>query len=133
MKLNNPKFNIQYNSQKVHEQFGVLLQSLENFTETTLKLTTANGLFVQKEYPIGRKYKEIITNIYKSEVQSLDFVNNAAEAQNTINQWVSDKTNAKITDILVEPPPPNTKVILSTALYFKGAWEHPFSDLATHS
>uniref|UniRef100_A0AAQ5XF73 Thyroxine-binding globulin n=1 Tax=Amphiprion ocellaris TaxID=80972 RepID=A0AAQ5XF73_AMPOC len=48
-----------------------------------------------------------------------------ADSANTINKYVSDKTNGKI-EKLVESLDPNTVMYLISYIYFKGKWENPF-------
>jgi serpin B len=46
-----------------------------------------------------------------------------------INDWVAKATENRITDLIQEPPKP--PLVLIDAVYFKGAWKHPF--LATQN
>jgi serine protease inhibitor len=41
-------------------------------------------------------------------------------------RWVSIQTNGKINDIMPNIPIPETKTIITSALYFTGEWETPF-------
>lgn len=119
------------NSQRWHDQFGQVLQSFEDPNPDSPKLTAATGLFVQEGYPIRNEYRDIAKRIYKSDINNLNFIRYREQAKNYINNWVNTRTNGKIQQILTEPPPVTTKVILATALYFKGAWEQPFIQEAT--
>lgn len=46
-----------------------------------------------------------------------------------VNNWVKQSTNGLITSIYDSPPLPTTKSIFANAIYFKGEWEIPFSDI----
>jgi serpin B len=63
----------------------------------------------------------------------LDFVNAAEDSRVTINDWVSDETEAKIEDLL---PPDSitseTVLVLTNAIYFNAAWMYPFQEEWTH-
>jgi len=47
-----------------------------------------------------------------------------------VNQWASDKTHGKITQVLQEPLPP-IEMALTNALYFKADWADPFRESGT--
>lgn len=122
--------DIQKHSEPVHEQLGRLLEEMQRNADTNLgaKVKFATAIFVQNDYPIRTVYKQKSEAVYKSEILNLDFQKNSANAQNVINAWVADRTNSKITNILAEPPPVVTKIIICSALYFLGQWEKPFFD-----
>lgn len=57
----------------------------------------------------------------------LDYVNDRANARDTINSWIEDQTNDKIKDLIG----PNdlteyTRLVLTNAIYFKGTWLKEF-------
>lgn len=120
--------DINSKSQLVHEQFGRLLRKLDRISSFDLgeELTLANAVFVQEKFPIRGVYKQISEDVYRSEILSVDFLNDPESAKNTINAWVNDRSKGKISSILSENPPAETKVIITAALYFKAAWEQPF-------
>ena len=118
--------DIQTKSQTVHEHFGRLISSRNSNPVQGEQMKFAAAVFVQHNFPIRRVFRETSQNVYKSEVLNLDFYGNGVGAQDVINTWVSDKTNGKISSLLVEPPPTQTKVIIASVLYYKGAWEKPF-------
>lgn len=125
--------DIQGKSQRVHEQLSRLFTKLEKTSGFDLnnEMKFASAIFVQNNYPIRSVYKQTSEALYKSEVLNLDFKTNPENAQKIINAWVADRTNSKIKTILNEPPPSETKVILTSALYFKAEWEKPFFEGAT--
>lgn len=120
--------NIESNSELVHESFGRLLRDLQKNSDVNVgaQVKFATAIFVQDDFPIRTIYKTISENIYNSEILNLDFRTNSAYAQNVINAWVTERTNSKITKILDEPPPADSRVIICSALYFLGQWEKPF-------
>lgn len=46
----------------------------------------ANGIFVQKDFSIRNEYKDAVQNIYRSEIQSLDFRGSPKESAKIINE-----------------------------------------------
>ena len=48
-----------------------------------------------------------------------------------INQWVEEKTNGKIEEIVDSPLDPDLVTILINAIYFKGDWKYEFDESQT--
>lgn len=65
-------------------------------------------------------YKGLVSNYYNG---TYDTVTND-DAVNTINNWVSDKTNEKIKSIIDNN---EFEALIINAIYFKGAWAKEFS------
>lgn len=122
--------DIQSNSQRVHEHFGRLLQRLsaaQPFKDNE-EVRIGTALFIQDGYPIRKVYRETAEQVYGSEIVNLDFRSGGPNALKRINSWVDERTGGKIKELLTETPPASTRVIIASALYFKGAWEMPFFD-----
>jgi serine protease inhibitor len=62
---------------------------------------------------------------FDAHAASLDFASPTAAP--TINQWVSDQTNGKITEIVPNQIPPDVVAYLINAIYFKGNWTTQFA------
>jgi serpin B len=93
-------------------------------------LSTANSLWIDGRYDMKPNYLATVAAL-GGEANKCDF-REPTPACNTINRWVSDKTNAKITD-LISPAAidADTRLILTNAVYFKGAWEQAFETANT--
>ncbi|XP_038139599.1 serpin A3-5-like isoform X2 [Cyprinodon tularosa] len=87
-------------------------------------LTKGSAVFVDKLFKPKPDFLDVLKQSYSAEGFSVDFLN-STEAANTINQYVSDKTNGKI-DKLVESLDPNTVMYLLSYIYYKGNWKTPF-------
>lgn len=76
-------------------------------------------------------FTNIVTSVFKSEIQSVDFRNKTKTAE-IINSWVKSKTNSQIKD-LVNPNSINsdTKMLLVNAVHFKGTWAYQFDKSLT--
>ncbi|XP_046410123.1 serine protease inhibitor 28Dc-like [Neodiprion fabricii] len=128
----NAGVDISRNSEIVHQMFGVLLDAVSGTPGIPAPQSYfASGIFVRDGYPIRREFQAVSRDVYKSEVINLDFEKNGRDAQEKVNSWVSQKTRGKISEILREPPSPETKVIIASALYFNGEWNQFFIDGAT--
>jgi len=89
------------------------------------KLSIGNAVFVNKQYPIDKKYKALVEKYYDAAVQNLDFKSEKSTLR-TINGWCDKQTNGLIPSIL-EDVDPDMFAYLLNALYFKGRWSYPFT------
>ena len=95
-------------------------------TESQTKLQIANRLFGRDTFSFKKAFLQRTKKIFDAELQPMDFTKPAATAD-IINQWVEEKTNQKIRDLIS----PNsitsaTTLILVNALYMKAAWAKQF-------
>ncbi len=119
-------FHFTVNENSRRSSYAKILNTL-NKASSKYKLSTANAIWLQKDYPFLKNYKDTISRYYLGEIKNLDFVNNPSGASSDINSWVSKNTNNKITNI-VSPSMFNemSRAVLTNAIYFKGKWEHQF-------
>ncbi|XP_065225785.1 serpin A3-6-like [Planococcus citri] len=135
-----------YSPETVHEvlqNFSVIAQNsterrstLENGTKGKVKvcdLNLANGIFVQKGIKLKQSYVEDAQTYYESEIVNVDFVNKSKEATDIINKYIANKTENRIPQLFKEPQSPNTRIILTSSLYFKSLWLHKFNKSLTQS
>lgn len=94
--------------------------------------TIANALWPHRDYAFLPEYQARNQHYFNVESTSLDYANASEAARKTINDWVEDQTAGKIKD-LIAPNVLNalTRLVLTNAIYFKGAWMKPFSAEAT--
>ncbi|MFO1064276.1 MAG: serpin family protein [Pirellulales bacterium] len=92
------------------------------------ELDCANSMWVEKTFPLSSVYANNIRQHYgSSEAVAVDFKNDFEKQRARINQWVSDHTAGKITDILTPGTIDSlTRFVLANAIYFKGTWSRPF-------
>lgn len=83
----------------------------------------ANSIWMNKNINVKKSFIDINKENYFAEVNAVDF--SKASTVNTINNWVSNKTNKKIPKI-VEKIGSTDIMYLINALYFKGLWKHKF-------
>src|SRR5579885_596934 len=99
------------------------LASTDNY-----QLNTANAWWVQNDYHILPDYTNTLQNYYKAEITSLDLKGDSENSRKTINTWVENKTNQKITNLL---PPGSinylTRAVITNAIYFKANWTNQFA------
>jgi serpin B len=96
-----------------------------NSPEYTLR--TANALWAEKTYPFLPGYISIAERYYGANTTNLDFIGQPEPSRIIINNWVEEKTEGKITEILrLGDIHPATRLIITNALYFKGEWVKKF-------
>ncbi|XP_024436167.2 serpin B8 [Desmodus rotundus] len=110
----------------VHEGFQSLLTEV-NRSDAQYLLRTANRLFGEKTCDFLPAFKESCRKFYQSELEELAFADNTEECRKFINDWVTQNTEGKISEILgVGTVSPLTKLVLVNAIYFKGKWKKQF-------
>lgn len=92
--------------------------------DNKIELSIANSIWHRKNgiQPLAG-FLNTIQNDYKATIQALDFDNPASV--NTINNWVSQKTNDKIPTI-IDNISPDDLMYLINAIYFNGKWQQQF-------
>ncbi|KAM4578730.1 serpin A3-5-like [Fundulus diaphanus] len=88
-------------------------------------LSRGTAMFVDNRFKANPEFLDILKQSYSAEGFNVDFTK-TTESADTINQYVSGKTNGKI-DKLVESLDPSTVMYLLSYIYFKGKWETPFN------
>jgi serpin B len=98
---------------------------LNNITGT--ELNTANGLWVQLDYPILDEYHNRLTGFYGAEARQINLAGEPEESRFIINDWVENQTKGKIVDLFPEDSFNElTRLVLTNAVYFKGEWRYKF-------
>ena len=118
---------------RLHPSFAALETELRTIQKKgKVQLRVANSLWPQKGYPLLPEYIGLLKRYYDTSVTPLDYVKAPEPARKTINDWVEQKTNHKITD-LIKPGVLNslTRLVLANAVYFKGKWAEPFDKKST--
>jgi serine protease inhibitor len=95
-----------------------------------LELVLASAVWGVKPLVFPPDFLQRIQEFYAAEARILDSTGPAAAE--TINRWVSSKTNGKIA-MLVNSDDLSSEIrcILTNAIYFKGPWSAPFDPQAT--
>ncbi|KAF6089324.1 serpin family B member 8 [Phyllostomus discolor] len=110
----------------VHQGFQSLLTEV-NRSDAQYLLRTANRLFGDKTCEFLPAFKESCQKFYQAELQELAFADDTEECRRCINDWVTQKTEGKISEILaIGTVSPLTKLVLVNAIYFKGKWKKQF-------
>lgn len=103
-----------------------------NSESNAYMLRTANALWAEQTYPFLTDYINTAERNYNANTTNLDFVHHPEESRVTINRWVEDQTEDRIKDLI--PPGeinPNTALVITNAIYFKGIWVKQFDPALT--
>lgn len=119
--------------QNIHPAFNKLQSHLQNIQkEEPIILNVANALWVEKTYQLKKEYLDLTKKYYSANIFSVDFGNNPEKSRVKINDWVEDKTEEKIKDLLAQGAINDlTRLVLTNAIYFLGEWEKKFNPKAT--
>ncbi len=100
--------------------------------DQTFILEIANALWAQQNGHIEESYLDLLYENYAAGMRTVDF-SQSQEAADLINQWAKEHTNDRIKEIATPSMfNANTRLALTNAVYFKGAWRLPFMAANTH-
>lgn len=121
--------------ERYHASFGAIIKNLnEQGQKGSYELAVANALWGQKGYGFLNEFVWLIEKNYQGGLNQLDFINQAEQARQTINQWVELQTREKIKDLIKQGVlDADTRLVLTNAIYFKGKWENQFKKEKTAS
>ena len=96
------------------------------------RLNIANSIWGQEDYEFLDEFLDVLAENYGAGLRLLDFINAPESSRVTINDWVSDRTEGRIKDLIPQGAIDEwTRLVLSNAIYFNAAWLNPFSEDAT--
>lgn len=112
----------------------IINKSYKDLTEALLSvdkrilISIANSVWTEDDFAVKKTFIDILTKYYSAEAGSFDI--NDPNAHVKINQWIKEKTNNLITDML-EKLEDNDVMLLVNAIYFKGKWKSQFDEANT--
>jgi serine protease inhibitor len=110
-----------------NEYFGYLMNEIVNLDDE-VTISIANSIWYDDDFNVLQSFLDVNESNYDAEVSALDFT--SPEAVNTINNWVAENTNNKITEIL-DGISQDAVMYLINAVYFYGEWKYQFDKSAT--
>jgi len=117
--------------ERLHPAMGALLAGL-NAPHDAYQLRVANALWAERDYKFLDDFLKLTASDYGAGFNQVDFKGATEAARLTINQWVEQKTDSKIKDLL-QPGMVNplTRLVLTDAIYFKADWQSQFQKAQT--
>lgn len=95
-------------------------------------LYTGNALWVEQTYRLLDEYVDNIKKYYGGWPANVDFIGDPEGSRQTINVWIEEKTNGRIEDMIKEGLIlPDTRLVITNAIYFKGDWDLQFDKAKT--
>ena len=121
----------------LHASVAALNKALQDdATKNKYQLNIANQLWGEKTFEefFLDGFLSLNKTYYGTSLQALNFKQDPAGSAKIINQWASDKTNARIKNIVSERHfrgSDSTAMVLTNAIYFKGNWAAQFKKANT--
>ncbi len=96
------------------------------------RLNIANAVWGQRDFEFLEAFLDVLAESYGAGVRPVDFVDDPEDSRLTINDWVAERTEDRIKDLI----PPDvidefTRLVLTNAIYFNAAWLHRFDESST--
>ncbi|HTU91591.1 MAG TPA: serpin family protein [Gemmataceae bacterium] len=125
--------HFQLDAKRLHPAFAALLWEMQGEgKQRGCQLNIANALWGHKGTHFLPDFLQQTKDNYSAGLQQVDFAN-TDDARRAINAWIAQQTADKIKDLLQpDDVSPQTRLVLTNAIYFKGDWLHVFKGHATH-
>ncbi len=100
---------------------------VDRFTsaDDLVKVLSANGVWVDVDFPLYDSYKSDIEKYFDAEVATEDF-DKSGVVKNAVNVWAAKHTENRITNVILDDPKP--PMLLANALYFNAGWGIEFDE-----
>lgn len=109
-------------TEEINEAFHSLIDLLTT-VDPKVAMKIANSIWHSDGFDVNQEFAGKMQSYFDAEVNSIDFLD--PDAPNVINQWVADKTEGLITELLDEIDSDRIMYLIN-ALYFKGDWLRQF-------
>ncbi len=125
------------NNEKLNNDFQSIIEKTQSSKDSKkYTFNIANSLWAQKDFNFLHLYFETVKKHYDTPIEMVDF-KGSDEREKTrlrINNWVEDKTNKKIKNLLNKSAlDRDTKLVLVNAVYFLAEWQKAFNKKLTKS
>ena len=102
---------------------GVLYKAEDLGSNDSVVVKSANSVWIDDNFSPRNRYVNLLEKDFDAFLDVLNFADPAT--LKAINNWCSENTNGKITEILNRLDPSNVMVLIN-ALYFNAPWEEEF-------
>jgi serine protease inhibitor len=109
--------------EEVNQSYRSLIDLLAGL-DPTVEWLLANSIWYRQTLPVRQEFLDVNSEYFDALVAALDFSH--PDAAPTINNWVNEKTNGRIEEIVDDPIPWYVCMYLINAIYFKGDWTVQF-------
>lgn len=116
--------------EELHAAFNELDASL---AARRTRLDIINAAWAQRGYAFLPEYLDLLAEHYGAGVYLLDFAADPMTSRDTVNEWVAERTEDRIPELLGEGDVTSlTRLILTNAIFFNAAWKYEFDEAETH-
>lgn len=96
------------------------------------QLNVVNALWGAEDMTIEQGFLDLLAAHYGAGLRLLDFYGDPDGSRDVINDWVEAQTGDRIQNLLPEGSvTPDTRMVLTNAIYFNASWATPFTEGAT--
>lgn len=108
--------------------FGALLNRINGEgKDRPYVLRAANAIWMQKGSPLLPAFLSTIATSFGGAAREVDFIGAPEPSRATINFWVEERTEKRIKELIPKGViTPETRLVLTNAIYFKGKWANEF-------
>ncbi len=116
--------------QEINDAYRSVIDLLRDL-DPRVEFTIANSIWYREGLDVQTEFIDLNQTYFDAVVTALDFA--APSAAPTINAWVNENTNGRITEIVESPIDPLLVMFLINAIYFKGDWVYQFDKSLTRN
>jgi serpin B len=115
---------------KAHGQYRELLTALHS--EGGYQLLIANRIWAEKSNAYRTEFLSALKDYYASDLGQVSFRTEPEASRAEINKWIAEHTAEKIPELFKSGDlTPDTDLVLTNAIYFKGSWKKKFPEAQT--
>lgn len=115
-------------TEEVNESYKDLMDQLIHLDDQ-VEFSIANSIWYRLGFQVLAEFIQANQDYFDAEVNEIDF--NDPQTVDVINQWIEDKTNGKIKDML-DFIPVDAVMYLINAIYFNAQWKYEFEEDKTY-
>lgn len=108
------------NQEEANKAYQGLINILDK-ADNKVTFNQANSIWFKSNLEVKGDFKEAVTSHFDAEVSPFEL----STAKATINNWVEDKTEGKIKDLIQEVTGDHVMFLIN-AIYFKAPWKYEF-------
>jgi serpin B len=110
-----------------HDAWNSIDHQIADSQSDQLSVTIADRIWPRAGIEPDQAWIDLLASHHGADVVPLDFASDLDGSRRTINDWVSDRTEGLIPELLPDGfIEPETVLVLTDTLYFAADWERPF-------
>jgi serpin B len=112
----------------INDSYKNLDQQIKSINRM-ISIETANSIWYRGNFEVKKAFLDINREYFGADILPADFADPQVCTQ--INDWIADKTNNRIRDMLDCPIHSLVMMYIINAVYFKGVWQYQFDSTKT--